>query len=102
MDDVEHSKGYAGMSCSVCAGHDTYNCPCCGVGTRMEDCPECEGTGMVYHAFDIRTRKFVRVTELEFMMLPDDEDVARSLNARCCQGCSEVCHMCDGEGRVPE
>ena len=59
------------MSCSVCAGHDTYNCPCCGETIQMIICPDCYGTGMKKpRAFHIYRRLTVEVTETTWQILP--------------------------------
>lgn len=90
------------MSCAVCAGHDSFACPCCSDEVRMLTCLECDGTGYHFHAFDTRTRKSVRCTELAWQMLPYDEDDARDSNQRWCQGVVFVCETCQGMGEVPE
>ena len=89
------------MSCSVCAGHSSYNCPCCGESTRMMSCPDCED-GFEYWSFNIKARKFVRVTQLAFSLLPFDEDDAKDENKNYCQGYIEKCSTCKGEGEIPK
>lgn len=93
---------HIGMSCSVCAGYSSYNCPCCGEDVRMMECPDCEGEGFHYYAFDTQHRRFKKVAELAFTILPADEDVARSLGLRWCQGIVKKCPTCKGEGEIPE
>lgn len=90
------------MSCSVCAGHSAYNCPCCGETVTMVECPDCEGSGLIHYAFDTHHRRMMRVTELAFLILPEDEDDARYLGVRWCKGCVEVCDTCKGEGEIQE
>lgn len=89
------------MSCSVCAGHSSYNCPCCGGGVRMVECPDCED-GMEYYSFNIKTRQFVRVTAVAYQILPFDEDDAESEGKHYCQGDVRRCRTCGGEGEIPE
>lgn len=89
------------MSCSVCAGYSSDNCPCCGTRSVMVECPDCDG-GYEFYAFDIRTRKFVRVTEMAYNILPIDEDEAEFANARFCQGDVRMCATCKGEGQIHE
>ena len=90
------------MSCSVCAGYSSDNCPCCSDNAQMVECPDCDGTGVYYYAFNTSTRKMSRVTELVFSMLPVDEDDARDSNTVWCQGYVEPCSTCHGEGEIPE
>ena len=62
------------MSCSVCAGHSSYNCPCCGSGSvNWVECPDCE-KGLTYHSISIRSGKEVKVTAVAYQILPFDED----------------------------
>lgn len=86
------------MSCPVCQGHDTYKCPCCGPGTvKCSDCEE----GFIYYAFNVHSRKMVRVTEIAYRILPFDEDDALAEGKNYCQGDVERCPTCNGEGEVP-
>ena len=91
------------MSCSVCAGYSSYNCPCCGEEPRMIVCPDCQGSGYTpYMAFDVRTRKTTPVSELAYEILPIDEDEALSRGMRYCKVEIEICHTCGGSGEIPE
>ena len=90
------------MSCSVCAGYSSYNCPCCGEDVRMMECPDCGGNGVRYLAFHITERRFKEVTELAFTILPQDEDEARYMRNKWCQGDIKRCPTCKGEGEIPE
>ena len=89
------------MSCSVCAGYSSYNCPCCGEEPRMIACPDCED-GMEYWSFNIKSRTFVRVTPIAYQLLPFDEDDARAEGKNYCQADIRRCPTCQGEGRIPE
>ena len=89
------------MSCAVCAGYSSHNCPCCSEDVVMVECPDCEA-GMIYTAFNIKTRKEVRVTETTYMLLPFDEDCAEYDGKRYCQGEIRMCRRCKGEGMIPE
>lgn len=94
-------EGYT-MSCSVCAGHSSYNCPCCGEDVRMVDCPDCDGTGYYFYAFNIQSRKCKRVTQSAYEILPVDEDDANGMSAIWCQGDILPCDTCKGDGEIPE
>lgn len=68
----------------------------------MIPCPDCEAKGVVYYAFHIVERKFKKVTELAYTILPPDEDDARFMRGKWCQGSIDVCPTCRGEGEIPE
>lgn len=91
------------MSCSVCAGYSSYNCPCCGEEPRMIVCPDCQGSGYTpYMAFDIRCRRIIPVNELAYDILPLDEDEAESRGMRYCKVEIEVCRTCNGAGEIED
>lgn len=91
------------MSCSVCAGHDTYNCPVCGEAVRMETCPDCKGTGLApYKAWHIHRHVAVEVTYLTWLMIPKDEDDAFTKGENWCRMDREQCPTCKGNGEIPE
>lgn len=91
------------MSCSVCAGYDSYNCPCCGETIQMIICPDCHGTGMKKpRAFHIYRRVTAEVTETVYQILPKDEDAAFDRDENWCRFPREACPTCKGEGEVPE
>lgn len=91
------------MSCSVCAGHDSYACPCCGEEIRMITCPDCNGTGYTpYMAFDTLKRIEIPVTEMAYNILPIDEDDADRMGMRFCKVEIEICPTCHGEGDIHE
>lgn len=91
------------MSCSVCAGHDTYNCPVCGESVRMETCPDCKGTGLApYKAWHIHRHVAVEVTYLTWLMIPRDEDDAFTKGENWCRMDREQCPTCKGDGEIPE
>jgi len=88
------------MSCSVCAGHDTYNCPCCGDELSVATCPECGGDGIDHRlAFNIVTREFVKVEPITWQVLPKTEDEAEAMRWNYCQA-EENCPFCKGLGEV--
>ena len=88
------------MSCSVCAGYDDQNCPCCSEGPVLIPCPECTD-GYAYFAGIVgRPEARVKVTKLAYMMLPYDEDDAKDLRQRYYQIDIEVCPVCEGEQGV--
>ena len=91
------------MSCSVCAGYDSYNCPCCGEEVSMITCPDCKGTGNApYKAFHIHDRVTVTCTELTWLAIPHDEDAAADLGENWCRWPREACPTCKGEGEIHE
>lgn len=89
------------MSCSVCAGYSSYNCPCCSEEVKMIECPDCED-GFHYFSFNIRTRQFVRVTKIAYQILPFDENDAEHEGKNYCQGDVMKCPTCEGMGEIPE
>lgn len=91
------------MSCSVCAGYSSYNCPCCGEEIRMVACPDCKGTGMEpYRLFNIRTRGEIVVTANMYFSYPKDEDDAEAKGEFLCRMPRGYCPTCKGEGEIPE
>lgn len=66
----------------------------------MMVCPDCQGEGYVYLAFDIITRREFRVSKKEYLSLPDDEDVAVSQSRTECKSEAVRCHTCKGEGEI--
>lgn len=90
------------MSCSVCQGYSSHNCPCCREDVRMIICPDCNGTGKGnWKVWDIYERKEVECTEIAYLTAPEDEDVAHYLGKRYCR-LSSICLTCKGEGEIPE
>jgi DnaJ-class molecular chaperone len=88
------------MSCTVCQGYDTQNCPVCGETLQVVPCPECDGTGVDQRlAFNIRTRLFVEVNKLTWLILPSDEDRAEAMGWNYCRA-EENCPFCKGIGEV--
>lgn len=90
------------MSCSVCSGYSSRNCPCCGDEPRMTLCPHCKGTGeQDWMVFDIKDRIAVECIESAYLYAPEDEDTAEYLGKRYCK-LSCTCKTCNGEGEIPE
>lgn len=88
------------MSCSVCAGHDSSNCPCCGESYSIVKCPECGGDGIDHRlAFDIRTREEIAIEPLTYLALPKDEDDAEAKRWNYCRS-DKNCPFCKGIGEV--
>lgn len=88
------------MSCNVCRGYDTQACPCCELDSTIVRCPECDGTGIDQRlAFNIRTREFVKVTEIAWLMLPKTEEEAEAKDQNYCRAESS-CPICKGLGEV--
>lgn len=88
--------------CSVCEGYSGVACPVCGKGEKKEvTCPDCNGLGhQGYFAFDIIKRECVSCTEIAWLILADDEDIAESRGARYCKQEVEPCRKCGGEGYI--
>jgi hypothetical protein len=88
------------MSCNVCRGYDSHDCPVCGIDSTIEKCPECEGTGVNHRlAFNIKTRQFVEVNPLTWMLLPVTEEQAEAKDWNFCRA-EENCPYCKGLGEV--
>lgn len=88
------------MSCSVCAGYDSYNCPCCSEEPKMIPCPACDD-GYAYYAKVVGdTKAKVRMTKIAYMIIPYDEEDARMLGQRYYQGDIEECPTCKGEQEI--
>ena len=89
------------MSCTVCRGHDSYNCPCCGEA-HMTTCPDCKGSGYgPYKAWHIHERRTVECTSLAWLILPRDEDEAVARGENFCRMQRDYCHTCHGDGEIP-
>ena len=88
------------MSCSVCAGYSSYNCPCCSEEVQMIPCPDCSD-GYEYFAFNVHTGQQVKVTLSAYMILPYDEDDARAGGQNYYQGPIIGCRTCKGEREIP-
>ena len=91
------------MSCSVCAGYSSQNCPCCGGDYRMVTCPDCNGTGRgPYMLQNIRTRGII-VTDFDhYYLFPRDEEMARMRGENVCRLPRGLCRTCHGDGEIPE
>lgn len=88
------------MSCSVCRGYDSDNCPCCGEDMDIIDCPNCNGTGEAdWQVFDVKTRETVDCSEIAYHYAAEDEDEAEFLGKRYCRLSCE-CQTCKGNGSV--
>ena len=91
------------MSCSVCAGYSSYNCPCCGEDVQMIICPDCNGTGMAPHkAYHIHRHITATVAQICYDILPNDEDEAIVKGENWCRWPREKCPTCKGDGEIPE
>ena len=90
------------MSCEVCAGYSSYNCPVCGGDTKMITCPDCNGTGEGdWKVYDLVKNVVVKCPQLAYELAPDTEDKAEELGKRYCRE-SNVCQTCKGLGEIPE
>ena len=89
------------MSCEVCAGYSTYNCPVCGEQARMMTCPDCNGTGEGdWKVFDVVKRMVINCPKLAYDLAPDSEDKAIEMGKRFCRE-SNICQTCKGVGELP-
>lgn len=99
MGDVVIKEGDA-MSCAVCLGYDSQNCPVCSEPVEVVTCQECGGTGLNQRlAFNIRTRLFVEVTPLTWQMLPSTEERAEAMGWNYCRA-EDDCPYCKGFGEL--
>ena len=88
------------MSCTVCAGYDDYNCPCCSEGPVLIPCPDCDD-GYAYYAKVVGNPEAkVKVTKTAYMIIPYDEYDAKAQKQRYYQGDIEECPTCRGEQEV--
>ena len=88
------------MSCSVCLGYSSANCPCCGAQYEVIDCPDCKGTGEHdYTVWDVHLGLEVSCTKLAYLSAAGDEDTALERGQRYCKY-SCVCKTCNGEGTI--
>ena len=86
------------MSCSICHGYIGVDCPVCGPRMDIVPCPECEGTGINHRlAFNIKTREFVEVNPLTWMLLPVTEEQAEAKDWNFCRA-EDNCPYCKGLG----
>ena len=90
------------MSCPVCEGYSSTNCPYCSDDVEMVRCPDCLGEGVIYLAFDLILRKEYRVSKQEYIALPEDEDAAIAEAKSKCRSDIITCITCRGEGEIPE
>lgn len=69
----------------------------------MITCPDCKGTGWEAHrAFHIYHRVTVLCTEVAWLMLPPNEDIAFEKGENWCRFPREICPTCKGEGEIPD
>lgn len=88
------------MSCAVCAGYSSQNCPCCGVEAQKVTCPDCKGTGYGdWTVFDIIKRVDVKCNEAQYRRAALSEDGAADRGERYCRA-SCTCQTCQGEGEI--
>lgn len=90
------------MVCDVCMGINSDRCPVCGKEPAMKTCPDCNGEGWFYYAFNIENGESFLVSREEYENLPDDEERAAAMSLRLCKGEIERCDTCDGEGEVED
>lgn len=86
--------------CPVCNGEP--GCPCCTPEPKMKECPECNGKGVHYYAYDMDSGDTYECTQEEYDTLPDEESMAELAGTRRCKAESEICRECDGCGEVED
>lgn len=91
------------MACDICLGKNEKKCPVCGGPQEMEECPRCEGYGVVdCTAYDIVTEDVKSVKPDEYFSLPDTEEQAIAIGLRFCKADACRCPSCWGEGKILE
>lgn len=90
------------MACDVCMGINSHLCPVCGSEPEVVTCDRCNGEGMIYYAYDLRTGDSYEVTPATYAALPDTEELAEHLNQHVCKDCCEKCDVCHGEGELEQ
>ena len=89
------------MSCDVCRGTNSRNCPVCGEQPEMIFCPECRGLGLKKcYAMSMRTGTEIEVTAETYMGIPETEDEARMNGRKYYRSDAEECEFCGGTGEV--
>jgi|LSQX01.2.fsa_nt_gb hypothetical protein len=86
--------------CELCHGINSHDCPICGDHHREIECPECGGECWVYEAFDVISRRSIRVSAEEYEKLLDTELEALQQSRNLCKGDMHRCPRCDGYGYV--
>lgn len=86
------------MACDICMGINSHLCPVCGDHHREIECPECGGECWVYEAFDVISRRSIRVSAEEYEKLLDTELEALQQSRNLCKGDIERCSQCNGDG----
>ena len=85
--------------CEIC--HGMKGCPVCGAsGDRTVTCPDCNGEGTRYYAYDLAAEDEYECTEEEYMGLPDDYDTACATRVGACKSWSRTCRRCGGRGEI--
>ncbi|MCM1503370.1 MAG: hypothetical protein NC115_12020 [Bacteroidales bacterium] len=77
-------------------------CPECGPSYMQMECPNCNGTGHLYWAYDIIKEDDVPVTMETWLCLPESEEDCRRKGQRYIKSDRAVCQMCEGEGYIYE
>lgn len=88
------------MSCEVCSGYSSHNCPVCGGNSSAITCPDCKGTGEGdWKVFDILQRMVINCSEIAYIYAADSEDEAELQGKRYCKE-SNICQKCGGAGEI--
>lgn len=72
------------------------------VEAPTKPCPECNGTGYKFYAYNFVTDDDKECTEDEWYSLPEDESQARAKHIHYVRGVREECDACDGTGEVED
>lgn len=65
------------------------------------ECERCKGTGKIHYAIDVRSGKETEVTDIAYMILPDDED-GLQYGQHYIKGDCSTCRICNGDGYITE
>ena len=90
------------MSCDVCRGTNSSECPVCG-RERWErvTCPKCEGIGLERcWAMSMRTGDEIEVSVGTYLALAEDMLEAKAKGEHYYRCDADECELCGGRGEV--
>lgn len=65
-----------------------------------QKCPVCDGTGIIYYAYNISTKVTKEVSENDYFRMWENEAAARRNREEWIQSASEECARCNGRGTI--